>query len=118
VNPKVRDLSTRIAERVRAQRAERGWSQPELARRAQLSSAMVSMVERGERTPSLEALAALSAALELDPGALLSNEESASATSAAHRLGAELAELKLTRADLEAVRRIARALAGEARRRR
>lgn len=118
MNGKLRDLSARIAERVREQRSERGWSQPELARRASLSNAMVSMVERGERTPSLEALAALAAALELDPGSLLSAEEDASATSAAHKLGAELAELKLTRADLEAVRRIARALAGEARRRR
>jgi len=113
MNAKTKDLSNRIANRVRNLRIERSWSQPELARRSNLSNAMVSMVERGERTPSLEALASLAAALEVDPAILLSVDESASMKADARRLATELSELKLPRADIEALRRIARALAAE-----
>jgi len=113
MNAKTKDLSNRIANRVRNLRIERTWSQPELARRSNLSNAMVSMVERGERTPSLEALASLAAALEVDPAILLSVDESAAMKADARRLATELSELKLPRADIEAIRRIARALAAE-----
>jgi len=113
MNAKTKDLSNRIANRVRNLRIERTWSQPELARRSNLSNAMVSMVERGERTPSLEALASLAAALEVDPAILLSVDESAAMKADARRLATELSELKLPRADTEALRRIARALAAE-----
>lgn len=110
---KTKDLSNRIANRVRNLRLERAWSQPELARRSNLSNAMVSMVERGERTPSLEALASLAAALEVDPAILLTTDETAPMKADARRLATELSELKLPRADIEAIRRIARALAAE-----
>lgn len=113
MNAKTKDLSSRIATRVRDLRLERGWSQPELARRSTLSNAMVSMVERGERTPSLEALSALANALDVDPAILLTVDESASMKADARRLAEELSELKLPRADIEAIRRIARALAGD-----
>lgn len=113
MNPKTKDLSIRIANRVRDLRMERGWSQPELARRSTLSNAMVSMVERGERTPSLEALAALASALDVDPAILLTVDESAGMKADARRLAEELTDLKLPRADVEALRRIARALAGD-----
>lgn len=110
---KAKELSGRIATRVRALRIERDWSQPELARRSALSNAMVSMVERGERTPSLEALAALAGALEVDPAMLLAHDEDGSVTAGARRLAAELAELRLPRSDVDALRRIARALASD-----
>lgn len=110
---KSNDLTDRIANRVRDLRLERGWSQPELARRSELSNAMVSMVERGERTPSLEALASLASALEVDPAILLTVDEGAGIRADARRLAEELAELKLPRADIEAIRRIARALASD-----
>ena len=113
MSAKTKDLSSRIANRVRDLRLERGWSQPELARRSTLSNAMVSMVERGERTPSLEALSALANALDVDPAILLTVDESASMKADARRLAEELSELKLPRADIEAIRRIARALAGD-----
>ncbi len=121
MNAKTKDLSNRIASRVRNLRLERSWSQPELARRSNLSNAMVSMVERGERTPSLEALASLANALEVDPAILLTVDESAAMKADARRLATELSDLKLPRADIEAIRRIAKALAAEiekARRRR
>jgi len=113
MNARTKDLSSRIANRVRDLRMERGWSQPELARRSTLSNAMVSMVERGERTPSLEALAALASALDVDPAILLTVDETASMKADARRLAEELSDLKLPRADVEALRRIARALAGD-----
>jgi len=113
MNPRTKELSHRIATRVRSLRLERGWSQPELARRASLSNAMVSMVERGERTPSLDALASLAASLEVDTAVLLAPDENAALRGDARRFAEELAELKLPRADIEALRRIARALATE-----
>lgn len=113
MNARTKDLSSRIANRVRDLRMERGWSQPELARRSTLSNAMVSMVERGERTPSLEALAALASALDVDPAILLTVDDTASMKADARRLAEELSDLKLPRADIEALRRIARALAGD-----
>jgi putative transcriptional regulator len=113
MNSKARELSARIAARVRSLRAERNWSQPELARRSSLSNAMVSMVERGERTPSLEALAALAGALEVDPATLLSTDDDAPHQAGVRRLAEELGQLGLPRADVDALRRIAHALAAE-----
>lgn len=113
MNPKTKDLSSRIASRVRNLRMERGWSQPELARRASLSNAMVSMVERGERTPSLDALASLANSLEVDASVLLTPDEAAAIKGDARRLAEELADLKLPRGDIDTIRRIARALAAE-----
>lgn len=113
MNPKTKELSNRIATRVRSLRLDRGWSQPELARRASLSNAMVSMVERGERTPSLDALASLASSLEVDTSVLVAPDETAILKGDARRFAEELAELKLPRADVDALRRIARALATE-----
>ena len=47
------DLAHYFAEVVRWHRKERKLSQERLAERADLSSKMISLVERGERTPSL-----------------------------------------------------------------
>lgn len=113
MNLRTKELSNRIASRVRSLRLERGWSQPELARRASLSNAMVSMVERGERTPSLDALASLAASLEVDAAELLASDEGAALKGDAKRLAEELASYKLPRADIDAIRRIAKALATE-----
>lgn len=113
MNPKTKELSNRIATRVRSLRLERGWSQPELARRASLSNAMVSMVERGERTPSLDALASLAASLDVDTSVLLAPDESVVLRADARRFAEELSELKLPRSDIDALRRIARAFATE-----
>jgi len=113
MNPKTKELSNRIATRVRSLRLERGWSQPELARRASLSNAMVSMVERGERTPSLDALASLAASLDVDTSVLLAPDESVALRADARRFAEELSELELPRSDIDALRRIARAFATE-----
>jgi transcriptional regulator with XRE-family HTH domain len=113
MNARTKELSARIAARVRSLRSDRAWSQPELARRSELSNAMVSMVERGERTPSLDALASLAEALEVDPATLLALDDDASQNAGARRLADELGRLRLPRADVDALRRIAHALATE-----
>ena len=55
-----------LGEMIAAERAERGWTQDELAERAGLSSAMVEALERGEALwATRHALANLAAALAL-----------------------------------------------------
>ena len=48
-----KDLARRFAEVVRRHRKQIKLSQERLAEKADLSSKMISLVERGERTPSL-----------------------------------------------------------------
>ncbi len=55
-------LDARIAARLAALRAERGWSLDELAERAGVSRATLSRLERGETSPTAAVLGRLSAA--------------------------------------------------------
>ena len=48
-------------------REERGLSQAELALESELDQSFLSLMERGERQPSLSTLFAMSEALELEP---------------------------------------------------
>lgn len=54
-----------IAAAVRSTRFDRGWSQAELGRAAGMSRSMVSAVEAGVRTPSLEGLERIARALDM-----------------------------------------------------
>jgi transcriptional regulator with XRE-family HTH domain len=56
---------------IKANRLEHGWSQVELATRAELSREFVSMVESLKRSPSLEALRRIAACFGKDPADLL-----------------------------------------------
>lgn len=58
-----RAVAERIASEVRRARKERGWSQLELAERAELSMNYVSLIERAERLPSVEVMIQLAAVL-------------------------------------------------------
>src|SRR5918996_378625 len=61
----VSDIGKRLGRRIRdlrTQRMER-WTQEELAERAQISVSFLSMIERGERIPHVETLAAIANAL-------------------------------------------------------
>jgi len=51
--------------RLRTGRLEGPWSQAELASRAGLTVSFLSMIERGERSPGLDTLAKLAAALHV-----------------------------------------------------
>ncbi|MGA2661937.1 MAG: helix-turn-helix transcriptional regulator [Verrucomicrobiota bacterium] len=57
--------SRALGSRVRALRAERGWSLEELAHRAGVHVTYLSSVERGHRNPTLNILAALARALSV-----------------------------------------------------
>lgn len=61
--PAGQDLGQRIAQRVRTQREERGWSVAELARRADMAAPNLHRVESGKHVPSMQTVARLAAAL-------------------------------------------------------
>lgn len=68
------DIKERIADRLRRERQERGWSLDELAARAQVSRAMISKIERRASTPTAVLLARLADALGLSMSALMHDE--------------------------------------------
>lgn len=59
-----------LAKHLREFRLEKGWSQDELAERADLDRTYVSDVERGLRNPSIKTLARLADALSVTLGDL------------------------------------------------
>ena len=58
---------------LREERKKRNLSMTRVAEKAGLSHAMISFVERDLRTPSLETLLRITAALELDLGEVIQN---------------------------------------------
>lgn len=64
------DLRVAFGRRVRELRKGLGVSQEALAERAQLHWTYVSGVERGQRTPSLDVIGRLAAALRVTPSVL------------------------------------------------
>ncbi|MDE2335208.1 MAG: helix-turn-helix domain-containing protein [Rhodospirillales bacterium] len=64
-----------LAERLRREREERGWSLADLASRAGVSRAMISRIERAEASPTAVLLARLAAAFGLSLSALLARVE-------------------------------------------
>jgi transcriptional regulator with XRE-family HTH domain len=58
----VDDIDKKLAERLRAEREQRGWSLGGLAQRSGVSKAMLSRVERGEASPTAVILARIAAA--------------------------------------------------------
>jgi transcriptional regulator with XRE-family HTH domain len=65
------DLSQRFGAAVRALREARGWSQEQLAGRAELNRSYLGEVERGDAMPSLATVEKLAFALQLSPADLL-----------------------------------------------
>ena len=61
-------FSPRVAfgQRLRALRTDRGWSQEELAHRANLDRTYVSGVERGVRNPTLDVITKFARTLDID----------------------------------------------------
>lgn len=70
-------VTVRVARRVRLLREERGWTTPELGRRAGLGRATVFRVENGEREPAASTLEALAKALGVSVNALLADPNDA-----------------------------------------
>jgi transcriptional regulator with XRE-family HTH domain len=69
------DPTPLIARRLRDERARRGWTLDALARRAGVSKAMLSKLERCEASPTATLLGRISAALGMTLSALLASDD-------------------------------------------
>jgi transcriptional regulator with XRE-family HTH domain len=69
------DLGPALAARIRLERTSREWSLADLAKRAVVSRAMISKIERQECSPTAMVLGRLSGALGISMSALLSHAE-------------------------------------------
>jgi XRE family transcriptional regulator, regulator of sulfur utilization len=75
----VSSLNRQFGRAVRQLREGRGWSQEELAARADLNRSYLGEIERGAATPSLATVAKLALALELSLADLMNRFERPSA---------------------------------------
>jgi transcriptional regulator with XRE-family HTH domain len=76
----VNDLDTRLASRIRDERAARAWSLADLAQRSGVSKAMISKIERGESSPTATLLGQLSGAFGITLSTLLARAEAAASS--------------------------------------
>ena len=65
------DVRQRLKQNLQRLRAEKGWSQEELADRAGLHRTYISGVERGVRNPTVTVVEKIADALDVECGALL-----------------------------------------------
>lgn len=68
-------IRVHLSENLKALRAERGWSQEELAFEAQLHRTYISDLERSARNPSIEIIEKLANAFGVPPGRLLDPQQ-------------------------------------------
>ena len=69
------DLSNRLAHRLRLERDSRGWSLADLAKRAGVSKATISKIERAEVSPTAVVLVRLAGAFDLTLAGLMLRAE-------------------------------------------
>lgn len=69
----MKSLNERFGLAVRQQRESRGWSQEQLAERADLNRSYVGEVERGSVVPSLATIAKLAVAFDVSLSGLLAD---------------------------------------------
>jgi transcriptional regulator with XRE-family HTH domain len=79
------DIHARLAARLRGLRAERGLTLDALAERAGVSRSMISLVERGESSPTAAVLGRLAAGLGVTIASLFADEARADASPLARR---------------------------------
>jgi transcriptional regulator with XRE-family HTH domain len=65
------ELKQTVARNVRRLRQERGYTQEELSELAGINRNYTGMIERGERSPTVDMLEKLAKALKIDPVAFL-----------------------------------------------
>ncbi len=63
-----------FAERVRAERKDREWTQEKLAARTEIDQSYISRIERGVASPSLDVVDIIARAFKVEPAALLREE--------------------------------------------
>jgi transcriptional regulator with XRE-family HTH domain len=64
-------VSAEVVSLLRLERVRRGISMNRLAQKSGLSQSMISLLERGKRTPTLATVLRIAAALNVDPSKLL-----------------------------------------------
>jgi transcriptional regulator with XRE-family HTH domain len=64
-----------FGDRVRARRQELGWSQEQLALKANINRTYIASLEGGHRNPSLDLIARLASAMKVDVGDLVTGLE-------------------------------------------
>jgi transcriptional regulator with XRE-family HTH domain len=69
------ELRAALGQVIRAERTKRGLTQQQLAEKSGLHYTYVSMLERGQRNPSIEIVAALGQALGVEGSSLLRKAE-------------------------------------------
>jgi transcriptional regulator with XRE-family HTH domain len=74
----------RLGRRLKALRQAKGWTQQELADKAELTPAFLSYLENGSRSGSLESLLKLAQALGVEPEALLAGKAPAAGKGVKH----------------------------------
>src|ERR687890_2569628 len=79
------DINAHLAERLRGLRSERGLTLDALAERAGVSRSMISLVERGESSPTAAVLDKLAAGLGVTLASLFAEKDSAGASPLARR---------------------------------
>lgn len=110
----VSDIGKRIGQRIRELRTQRveKWTQEDLAERAKISVSFLSMIERGERVPHVETLAAIATSLGVTLSELFAGADHAATDS--EDLMRPLNEFararRLTPRDVEKLLGVARAL--------
>ena len=75
------DVTPMLSQRLRSARQERGLSLEAVAEKAQVSTSLLSQIERGKASPSLVSLVAIADALMLRPGDLLDDSAADGAAS-------------------------------------
>ena len=65
------ELKAIFARHLRKRRAELGWSQEEVGERSGLTRNYIGMIERGETSPTLDAVEAISEAFGVKPSVML-----------------------------------------------
>lgn len=68
-------LRARLGQRIKLLRVERNWSLKDLAAATRLSVSLISSIERGANSPSMESLLAISRAFDKKPSELLASIE-------------------------------------------
>ncbi len=69
------NLRAALAEQIRLLRSKRGLSQEELAFRAGLHRTYISLVERAKKSPTIDSLTRISAAMDVRTSELLASAE-------------------------------------------
>ena len=82
-------IEHRVADRIRALRAERGLTLGALAERSGVSRSMISVIERAESSPTASVLDRLAAALGVTIATLFAEAERPNARNAYHFHGLE-----------------------------